>query len=470
MNESKVIEGYMKNLQSVNSVDFLSVDWSPHSFEDPGGRIFWQGRRLFRALRGRSAEAFLLMQNEGFLERIDEWGLVRTWKADFDMPGYETVVEHEVIPSGPVVSEWSPSMLSDAATLYCDLTIVLAEHGLQLQDSHGWNIMFHYTRPVYVDFASIVPLRLNEQWMPLYEFINCFLHPLQMIAQQQVDYAFYLLGTQNWVPVESATPYLFRTQYRIMKRLKRIKYNRWEQIRQSGGPSSAKKLAEILKREVAKCRFSTTATRWSNYADEFPRPTEDSMSNWNEKQKSVHKILSSLRKGRVLDIGCNTGWYSLLAAQMGFNVVSMDTDRTCIDKLYKRASQANLPVTPVVASPFWPMISHGPRFYESLETRFQSDHTLMLALAHHLFFKQGYDVKTIVATAASLTRKTLVLEYVPPDDYWIQQWNVLHRADEYQLDTWIAELRKHFSRVDILPSERSHPSSPVQRTLLVAQR
>lgn len=458
------------NPQLADSVDFFKVDWSPHSFEDPGGRIFWKEGRLFRALRGRSAEAFLLMESEGLLEKIEQWGSVKTWRADLHIPGYEVVVEHEVIPPSPVVSEWSPSMLFDAALLYCDLSHALAEQGLQLQDSHGWNIMFHHTRPVYVDFTSIVLLRSDEPWMPLYEFINCFLHPLEMIAQQQGEHAFYLLGTRNWVPAESSTPYLFRLQHRVMKKLKKMKYQRWEHIRTAGGPDAAKKLAAILKQEIARCVPPSSRTRWSNYADGFPNPTKETMSKWNEKQKSIHRILSTLEKGRILDIGCNTGWYSILAAQMGFDVVSMDTDRTCIDRLYSKAKQEKLRITPVVASPFWPVISHGPRFYDSLERRFRSDHTLMLALIHWLFFKQGFDVDSIIAIAAKMTKKTLVLEYIPVTDYWVQNWNVSHRIDEYELDTWITKLKGTFSQVDILPSEYSHPSSPVQRLLLFAQR
>ena len=94
----------------------------------------------------------------------------------------------------------------------------------------------------------------------------------------------------------------------------------------------------------------------------------------------------------------------------------------------------------------------------------------MLALTHHLYFKQGYDVKSIVAIAASLTKETLILEYVPPTDYWVQQWHVPHRVDEYELDVWLAEVGKIFRRVEVVPSECSHPSSPVRRSLIVAER
>ena len=228
-------------------------------------------------------------------------------------------------------------MLFDAAQLFCNFSWELAQHGLQLQDSHGWNIMFRNTEPIYVDFSSIVPLGASEPWMPFHEFINCFLHPIQMIAHRQADYAFYLLGTRNWVDMEATLPCISAIERRILRKLKTLKYARWERVHRSAGPDSAKKLIHLLEKEISKYKPTSTVTRWSEYSNSFPSADEQAIDAWNDKQKNVHKILSSLQQGTLLDLGCNTGWYSILAAKMGFNVFGMDTDRTCIENLYKRA-------------------------------------------------------------------------------------------------------------------------------------
>ena len=91
----------------------------------------------------------------GLVDRIEEWGIVKTWRADCAVPGYDLVVEHAVVAPSPVVSEWSPSMLLDSSLLYCDISAALAERQLQLPDSHGGNIKFNHTRPMYVDFGSV---------------------------------------------------------------------------------------------------------------------------------------------------------------------------------------------------------------------------------------------------------------------------------------------------------------------------
>lgn len=460
----------MTDRDAAAQLDFSTIDWSPHSFEDPGGRLFWRDGRVFRALRGDSAKAFCQLEKAALLDELPQWGIVKTWRSDVQIEGYDLVVEHEALPPSPLVSEWSPEMLRDAALLFLRISERLATRGLQLQDSHGWNMMFDGPRLRYIDFSSIIPLAAGEPWKPLNEFLNCFLHPLQLIHSHATEYAFFLLGRDHWVPLEATIPRLNTLQFEWMRRRKRRDYAKLFAINDRGGPDAARQLATILRRKVKKCSIPRSPTRWSSYAGSFPQSGADPQPDWNDKQRSVAKILKSLQSGTLLDIGCNTGWYSILAAQLGLSVVSMDTDGTCIDALYRHAKENELNITPVVGSFFSPVIAHGPRFYDSLEKRFQVDHTLMLALSHHLFFKQGYEVSTIVEMAAAVTRKTLVLEHIPSDDYWIEQWKVPHRQEDYALDVWCRELKRFFTTIETWPSERSHASSDVQRTLLLATR
>ena len=48
-------------------------------------------------------------------------------------------------------------MLRDAALAILTLAAELAERGLTLKDSHPWNVLFHGTRPVWVDVTSVGP-------------------------------------------------------------------------------------------------------------------------------------------------------------------------------------------------------------------------------------------------------------------------------------------------------------------------
>ena len=54
------------------------------------------------------------------------------------------------------------------------------------------------------------------------------------------------------------------------------------------------------------------------------------------------------RPETVLDIGCNTGHFSLLAADAGANVVAVDRDPDAAGSLWRNASRLGRPVLPLV--------------------------------------------------------------------------------------------------------------------------
>ena len=451
-------------------LDPSTIQWLAQSFEDPGGRVFTRGGRIYRALRGRSAEAFEIIERRGALASLIDVGLVPTWRSPLSIEGFDMVLEHRRLPPSPTVGQWTPRMLRDAGTLFCDLSLALAPLGLALQDCHGWNIMFHGTRAHHIDVSSIIPLRPGEPWTLLDEFRACFLRPLQMVRGRKTDYAFYLLARDNWVTDEDATPMLFSKQHRLWRWWDQRSFATLRQKARAGGEDNLIAICRELKRRLGSIRWTDPQTIWTGYAPAYPDAAARFDAATDPKPASVQATLRDLGGGTLLDVGCNTGWFSVMAAQMGFEVRGMDTDRVCLDTLYDHASQNQLAITPIAASVFNPAIADGPRYYQPLTERFRSDHVLMLALVHHLFFKQGYAVETIVDIASSLTHRTLVLEHVPANDYWIEQWDVQYRTADYALERWLELLKTKFGSVEILPSEFSHPSSSVQRQILVAKR
>ena len=47
--------------------------------------------------------------------------------------------------------------------------------------------------------------------------------------------------------------------------------------------------------------------------------------------------------GRILDVGCSDGYYSLMLAKEGYEVLGLDLDKRCVDLANKRAESRNLP-------------------------------------------------------------------------------------------------------------------------------
>ena len=90
------------------------------------------------------------------------------------------------------------------------------------------------------------------------------------------------------------------------------------------------------------------------------------MQEQQGKQDFVDRTMQMLRPGSVLDIGGNTGQYSRIAARAGARVVAWDTDVASSDRNWKEASQADLPILPLVADVARPTPAIGWRNAESL--------------------------------------------------------------------------------------------------------
>ncbi|MBY0371587.1 class I SAM-dependent methyltransferase, partial [bacterium] len=134
----------------------------------------------------------------------------------------------------------------------------------------------------------------------------------------------------------------------------------------------------------------------------------------------VGEMLDASGSGRVLDIGCNTGYFSLLAAKKGFEVVATDSDAAVVGEVWREATRQNANVLPLVVNLARPTPAigwcnrEGHSFLARAEKKF--DGLLMLAVLHHLVITEGIPLREVLALAARLTKDWVVLEYIAPED------------------------------------------------------
>jgi ribosomal protein L11 methylase PrmA len=130
--------------------------------------------------------------------------------------------------------------------------------------------------------------------------------------------------------------------------------------------------------------------------------------------------LAQIAPRQVLDVGCNTGHFSVLAAARGARVVSIDSDAVVVGQVWRRAIANDLDILPLVVDLSRPTPAIGWRnrecssFLERAAAGF--DLVLMLAVLHHLLVSERIPLEEIIALAADLTTDYLIIEFVPPED------------------------------------------------------
>jgi hypothetical protein len=456
------------------------VEFHPLSFADKNGRLFWRNGELYRGISLENTDLCRRLFEESVIQNLMKKGLlIETEISPFSMNNYPLILKHRVVNFVSYAYEWPFSMLKDAALALLDIAIELAHRGFALQDAHPWNMLFDGSKPIYVDFGSIIPARSDGAWPAAGEFYRFFVYPLRLMSHGHGRIARWLLHDYEQGIFESECKALvhptlthvtqglrslLRTAVPAALRpglnaaLTSLRSARSTRLSRS---ASLVDFLQKLRAEVEKIGVYCEKTQWSTYYDNGYFLSLTPSSEWTAKHKSVHNILAEITPQSVLDIGSNRGWYSQLAASLGINTVAFDNDETAVNRLYCDVKNQKLSILPLVVNFRDP--SPANQIMSAANDRLKCDMVLALALVHHLVFKHFLRFEHIVGGFESFTKRKLLVEFIPKDDQFVSQW-WSPQYGWYTLENFIAELRRYFNNVSI------YPSDPKPRVLLLCEK
>lgn len=456
----------------------VQVDRS--SYVDPNGYVFWQNGQAYRAIADNVADFYEDLIDNGYLEKLtSDFGLVsthkscRSWK---EVPS-RLVLEHEVVEPQTFCVEWPPSMLQSAGLATIDLALELAEHDLTLQDAYPWNVLFEGTSPVFVDVTSIVPVDERWIWAAYGQFQSFFLYPLILSRIGKARLArMYLMDNIGGVSVrdltENATTVFTLTHPNVMltawldkllqqnANLRRKLKKASSELKVQHGRNVRTRFLRRLRSKIDGMSFARPGDAWASYYEGIPEGVDK-----NAKRDTVDVWLRKLKPKTVLDLGANTGPFSILAAAQGARVVALDGSDDCMESLYHEAKAKDLCITPLVTDVLSPTPAYGfmSSQYAPLMDRVKSDVVLCLGLMHHLHISGRQSFERIAEMLAHLAKKHLIFEFVAMEDE-NNELIASPREIDYSLASVEAALAQHFKIEKTLASDRE------TRRLLICTR
>jgi ribosomal protein L11 methylase PrmA len=143
------------------------------------------------------------------------------------------------------------------------------------------------------------------------------------------------------------------------------------------------------------------------------------------KQSFVSEALKEHQPRKVLDVGCNTGHFSAIAARTGASVVAIDYDPVVVGEVWRQAIAERLDILPLVVNLARPTPSTGWLNQENSAFLDRAcgafDAVLMLGVVHHLLVSERIPLAEIIKLAAELTTELLIIEFVGTDDPMFQR-------------------------------------------------
>jgi len=352
------------------------------------------------------------------INKLYDVGLVRTSIAPLISKEFGLILQHDTIDFVTYREEWTNKMLLDAGIMMLDLQAELVKNEMCLYDGHASNVLYDYTRPVFIDLDSIVPLSSSIAW-----FNGFYPQFAKTVAQRsKEDPAYFYELAKETVSAPRSLDTVSNWQDAFLTFLSEVR--EW----------------------FSSMSINAKTTPWSNYT----QPTDELTNN---KQKVTSQLLDRLYSDgmSMFDVGANEGWYSNFAHDKGYRVVSVEIDEKCMTKLYLDAKLTNKKILPLAFNFLNPWYGTPP--YMDAIDRLKCDVCLGLAVVHHMVFSQHYDFNKIASGFNDFTKKYAIVEFPPEDDIFVHNW-ITPETSWYNLDNFISEMSVYFPKHEIFDS---HP-------------
>ena len=169
------------------------------------------------------------------------------------------------------------------------------------------------------------------------------------------------------------------------------------------------KMLDGLRQKMLRVTPKQRSSTWTDYAETATHYSDD---DHPASGSSSARFLPP-EAARVLDVGCNSGAYSRLAAETGAEVVSIDTDVETVDRLATSLQGSGKKILPLHVDLARPTPAMG---WENRETASflgrangHFDTVMMLAVIHHLLLSSQIPMDRIAALCANLTTRNLIV-------------------------------------------------------------
>lgn len=451
---------------------FPALAYDPGSYRDRHARVFYQEGEVLRGLGPLALDAWRTVSAAPFFnELVAESKIVATEEIPNEDRAWAAVLRHARVPVISYPYEWAFSMLRAAAQLQIEIMRRALDDRIGLRDATPFNFQWIGHRPIFIDVVSFTPFVEGALWTGYRQFCELFLFPLFLQAYRGVEFHPWLRGNLDGIPADQMARLLsvrdrlrrgvlthVDLQANLQKRYRAEgSRNVGQSVRMTGAESRA-----IIERNLAGLERLIEGLRWEPPGggwEEYERRNTYTDEDRERKESFVRRWSAATRPTLTLDIGCNTGAFSRIAAESSDYVVAVDSDHNVIENLYRHLVETNsskkiLPLVWDAANPSpglgWNGLERG-----ELRTRVQPGLVLALAVIHHLVIGRNVPTGQAVEFFASF-RSPLIIEFVDRHDPMAQR--LLGQKDEefedYTAGSFEAALERHFDIVarEMLPS------------------
>ena len=412
------------------------MNQKPGSFRDPFGYIFEQNDFIFRTILSPAKKQYEAIRDEGLIQESIEQGFLieseelTSSTAPAELNEAEYVIKHKKIPFISYPYEWSFYQLKTAALHHLKFELFLLDRGALLRDASAYNIQFIGTKPIFIDLLSIAPYKEGDYWLGHRQFCEQFLNPLLLRSLKGITHFSWYRGNLEGISAIDL--------YKVMSLKDKLSWKLflhvYMQARLNSSviskPDEAEDKAKVRK-PLPKSAYKALVNQLYSWIEKL-EPKDKSKTVWgdyakhntylDDEVKEKHEVIFNFsnqhKPTKLIDLGCNSGDYSITALQGGAaSVIGYDFDSNAIDIAFKRSRAQQLPFLPLHLDAANPSPNQGWMQTErqGFKERAKADAVIALAFIHHLAIGKNIPLNQAIQWITDIAPSGLI-EFVPKDD------------------------------------------------------
>jgi hypothetical protein len=414
---------------------------------DPEGSVEFIGDRVVRRIHPTASAKSFLLSNTA-LALVERGQLV---PYEFTALG---TVESPRLPFVSYPFEWCDAQLHLAGQLTLDISRYILEGGYELKDASAWNVIFQGNSPIFCDHMSFQPISM-QKWWAFGQFARHFLLPLTVSKHRGLKPHQSFSTFRDGISTSAAREFLgihrYLTRSWPLMLGSKLTNQQTDPLLVKDGKPMHSGLYDFCQFLLNGEKPRQASSLWASYTDTRNHYTEIASAY---KYQKVSEWLHSTKPKWVVDLGCNTGEFTNLAANMGADVISVDLDHESIQKLVlSRVNTKN--IYPLVSN-LGDMVGGRGWFgdeFPSLMKRLyqQANMVMLLALTHHLAISESICFKKIAQMAHHITREFAIVEVLDETDPMLLHMCSLRKRNpqDFSLVAQMKAFNEYFTTVSM---------------------
>ena len=405
------------------------------SYKDSAARVLQKDGLFYRVLFKEYQLEYDHLMQSGLYAKLQTKGLLiaheevpNSTVTNYDQSVYKTLKPAQIqFQSYPF--EWSYTQWKKAILAFFQINQIALEYGMILKDATPYNFYLAEGKAVMLDTSSFEFFKEGNKWNAYRQFCSEFLSPITLMHYNGQRWSRISRTHLRGLPLDFVSKQLplkswfnLNTLLHIHIHSKYANENKSNTNKTKAG-FSVEKLKSLIAMMHSNLQNWSKPYQFEKHWSEYYSKNIDSEQYLAHKEQVITKWLKQIQPTTVLDLGTNTGKFSMLAAQYAQKVIAIESDDICVD-IIEQQIQANkqkgIHALVIELAETTPNLGALNKEFSSIYTRAKSQMVMGLAIVHHLHITSQLSLAQIAELFAMFSTQYLIVEFIPITDNKVQ--------------------------------------------------